>query len=75
MLTVTINNTHIDRDRWVAQYKNPFDCPLARALKEQHPEYVSKDFNGVGGYGIIKGGMPKEGDGILVYMRILLTEK
>lgn len=43
MISVTITQKHFNKDdieRGTSkQYCDPFDCPLYRALKEQHPSF------------------------------------
>lgn len=52
MLTVTITKEHYNKDdikRGTSrQYCDPFDCPLFRALREQHPNFKFESI-GIGG--------------------------
>ena len=48
MLSVTINKTHLDQKRGLGQYSDKDDCPLARALKEQHPALPLLHVTGLG---------------------------
>lgn len=37
MISVIINKSHLDFDKGNGQYTDKDDCPLSRAIKEQHP--------------------------------------